>query len=164
MTDGTDIWALRWLLLRKLRLSEIGQSGCYLKEGVLNNAYRFVNALSLLEASPEADEISYTPYGNIVIDLMSRRGEISIEIGTHKLGFFTDFTGYVKLNLRESGCDNILSVDVEFDYEQLYINCGEDSFASKTDVYIERLQEFNRQCDLVRKYLANWIEVNLGTK
>lgn len=79
-------------------------------------------------------------------------------------GFFTDFTGYVKLNLRESGCDNILSVDVEFDYEQLYINCGEDSFASKTDVYIERLQEFNKQCDLVRKYLANWIEVNLGTK
>lgn len=76
----------------KLRLSEIGQSGCYLKEGVLNNAYRVVNALSLLEASPEADEISYTPYGNIVIDLMSRRGEISIEIGTHKLGFFTDFT------------------------------------------------------------------------
>ncbi len=79
-------------------------------------------------------------------------------------GFFTDFTGYVKLNLRESGCDNILSVDVEFDYEQLYNNCGEDSFASKTDVYIERLQEFNKQCDLVRKYLANWIEVNLGTK
>ena len=79
-------------------------------------------------------------------------------------GFFTDFTGYVKLNLRESGCDNILSVDVEFDYEQLYINCGEDAFASKTDVYIERLQEFNKQCDLVRKYLANWIEVNLGTK
>ena len=79
-------------------------------------------------------------------------------------GFFTDFTGYVKLNLRESGCDNILSVDVEFDYEQLYINCGEDSFASKTDVYIECLQEFNKQCDLVRKYLANWIEVNLGIK
>lgn len=77
--------------LSKLRLSEIAQSGCYLKEGVLNNAYRFVNALSLLEASPEADEISYTPYGNIVLDLMSRKGEISIEIGTHKLGFFTDF-------------------------------------------------------------------------
>lgn len=78
--------------------------------------------------------------------------------------FFTDFTGYVKLNLRESGCDNILSVDVELNYEKLYNDCGEDSFASKTDVYIERLQEFNRQCDLVRKYLANWIEVNLGTK
>ena len=79
-------------------------------------------------------------------------------------GFFTDFTDYVKLNLRESGCDNILSVDVELDYEKLYNNCGEDSFASKTDVYIECLQEFNKQCDLVRKYLANWIEVNLGTK
>ena len=79
-------------------------------------------------------------------------------------GFFTDFTDYVKLNLRESGCDNILSVDVELDYEKLYNNCGEDSFASKTDVYIECLQEFNKQCDLVRKYLANWIEVNLGIK
>lgn len=77
--------------LSKLRLSEIAQSGCYLKEGVLNNAYRFVNALSLLEASPEADEISYTPYGNIILDLMSRKGEISIEIGSHQLGFFTDF-------------------------------------------------------------------------
>lgn len=75
----------------KLRLSEIGESGCYLKENVLNNAYRFVNALSLLDASPEADEISYTPYGNIVLDLMSRRGEISIEIGSHQLGFFTEF-------------------------------------------------------------------------
>ena len=79
-------------------------------------------------------------------------------------GFFTDFTDYVKLNLRESGCDNILSVDVELDYKNLYNDCGEDSFASKTDVYIERLQEFNKQCDLVRKYLANWIEVNLGIK
>ena len=79
-------------------------------------------------------------------------------------GFFTDFSNYVKLNLRESGCDNILSVDVELDYEKLYNDCGEDSFASKTDVYIERLQEFNKQCDLVRKYLANWIEVNLGIK
>lgn len=78
--------------LSKLRLSEIAQSGCYLKEGVLNNAYRFVNALSILDASPEADEISYTPYGNIILDLMSRKGEISIEIGSHQLGFFTDFT------------------------------------------------------------------------
>lgn len=77
--------------LSKLRLSEISQSGCFLKAGVLNNAYRFVNALSILEAAPEADEISYTPYGNIILDLMSRRGEISIEIGSHQLGFFTDF-------------------------------------------------------------------------
>lgn len=73
-------------------------------------------------------------------------------------GFFTDFSDYVKLNLRESGCDNILSVDVDLDYKNLYTDCGDKS------VYIERLQEFNKQCDLVRKYLANWIEVNLGMK
>jgi hypothetical protein len=73
-------------------------------------------------------------------------------------GFFTDFTDYVKLNLRESGCDNILSVDVDLDYKNLYTDCDDKS------VYIKRLKEFNKQCDLVRKYLANWIEVNLGIK
>ena len=39
-----------------------------------------------------------------------------------------------------------------------------NSFATKTDVYIEQLNEFKEKCDLVRQYLANWIEVNLGTK
>ena len=79
-------------------------------------------------------------------------------------GFLIDFIDFVKLTLRESGCDNILSVDVDLDYEKLYNACGEDSFATKTDVYIEQLNEFKRKCDLVRQYLANWIEVNLGTK
>lgn len=79
-------------------------------------------------------------------------------------GFFTDFNDFVKLNLRESGCDNILSVDVDLDYEKLYNACGEDSFADKTDVYVEKLKEFNSKCELVRQYLANWVEVNLGTK
>lgn len=79
-------------------------------------------------------------------------------------GFLIDFIDYVKFELRESGCDNILSVDVDLDYEKLYNACGEDSFADKTDVYVEQLKEFNSKCDLVRQYLANWIEVNLGTK
>ena len=74
-------------------------------------------------------------------------------------GFFTDFIDFVKLDLRESGCDNILSVDVDLNYEKLYNACGED-----VEIYVEKLKEFNRKCDLVRQYLANWIEVNLGTK
>ena len=73
-------------------------------------------------------------------------------------GFFTDFTDYVKLDLRESGCDNILSVDVELDYENLYKDCGD------VEVYVDKLKEFNKKCNLVKQYLANWIEVNLGTK
>ena len=79
-------------------------------------------------------------------------------------GFLIDFNDFVKLTLRESGCDNILSVDVDLDYKNLYDSCGEDSFADKTEVYIDLLNEFKRKCDLVRQYLANWIEVNLGTK
>ena len=73
-------------------------------------------------------------------------------------GFLIDFIDYLKINLRESGCDNILSVDVELDYEDLYNASGD------VENYVEQLKEFNRKCDLVRQYLANWIEVNLGTK
>lgn len=73
-------------------------------------------------------------------------------------GFLIDFIDFVKFELRESNCDNILSVDVELDYEKLYNSCGE------VEAYVEQLKEFNSKCDLVRQYLANWIEVNLGTK
>lgn len=73
-------------------------------------------------------------------------------------GFLIDFNDFVKLTLRESGCDNILSVDVDLDYENLYNSCG------AVEVYVDVLNEFKRKCDLVRQYLANWIEVNLGTK
>ena len=73
-------------------------------------------------------------------------------------GFLIDFNDFVKLTLRESGCDNILSVDVDLDYKNLYDSCG------AVEVYVDVLNEFKRKCDLVRQYLANWIEVNLGTK
>lgn len=73
-------------------------------------------------------------------------------------GFLIDFIDFVKLTLRESGCDNILSVDVDLDYENLYNACGD------VENYVETLNEFNRKCNLVKQYLANWIEVNLGTK
>lgn len=73
-------------------------------------------------------------------------------------GFLIDYIDFVKFNLRESGCDNILSVDVDLDYENLYNACGDE------ENYVEQLKGFNRKCDLVRQYLANWIEVNLGTK
>ena len=73
-------------------------------------------------------------------------------------GFLIDFIDYLKFNIRESGCDNILSVDIEMDYEDLYNASGD------VENYVELLKEFNRKCNLVSQYLANWIEVNLGTK
>lgn len=73
-------------------------------------------------------------------------------------GFLIDYIDFVKFNLRESGCDDILSVDVDLDYENLYNACGDE------ENYVEQLKGFNRKCDLVRQYLANWAEVNLGTK
>ena len=75
----------------KQRLTEIVASGYPMKEGVVNNSYRFVNALVGFGIIPEADEISYTAYGNVVMDLEMPRGLVSIEIGQHKIGFFTEF-------------------------------------------------------------------------
>ena len=75
----------------KKRISEIAESGIPMKMNVINNAYRFVNALVSLGVIPTEDEITYTAYGNIVIDLEARKGLISIEIGTRQIGFFTEF-------------------------------------------------------------------------
>lgn len=75
----------------KQRLTEIVASGYPMKEGVVNNSYRFVNALVDFGIIPEADEISYTAYGNVVMDLDTPRGLVSIEIGKQKIGFFTEF-------------------------------------------------------------------------
>lgn len=75
----------------KMRLSEISESGFPMREGVVNNAYRFVNSLIGIGFIPEVDEISYTAYGNVVFDLEAPRGLVSIEIGQHQIGFFTEF-------------------------------------------------------------------------
>lgn len=75
----------------KLRLTEIAASGYPMKEGVVNNSYRFVNSLVDFGIIPEAHEISYTAYGNVVMDLEAPRGLVSIEIGQHQIGFFTEY-------------------------------------------------------------------------
>lgn len=75
----------------KMRLSEIAESGFPIREGVVNNSYRFVDSLTTIGFIPEAEEISYTAYGNIVFDLEAPQGLVSIEIGQHQVGFFTEF-------------------------------------------------------------------------
>lgn len=91
----------------KQRLTEIAASGYHMKDGVINNSYRFVNALLDFGIIPEADEISYTAYGNIVMDLEAPRGLVSIEIGQHQIGFFTEF---------EDG-ENFASDGIETDFK-----------------------------------------------
>ena len=93
----------------KQRLTEIAASGYPMKEGVINNSYRFVNALLDFGIIPDADEISYTAYGNIVMDLEAPRGLVSIEIGQHKIGFFTEF---------EDG-DNFASDGIESNFKEI---------------------------------------------
>lgn len=108
---GTDVCSIIEMPGRatKQRLTEIAASGYPMKEGVVNNSHRFVNALMEFGIIPEAHEISYTAYGNIVIDLEAPRGLVSIEIGQHQIGFFTEF---------EDG-EDFASDGIETDFESV---------------------------------------------
>ena len=57
---------------------------------------------------PCSDEITPTPYGTIVFDLYSDKEDkdlISIEIGTHQIGFFTDYRGCGNYGSESDGID-----------------------------------------------------------
>ncbi len=63
-----------------------------LSECVAKNAFRFVDAARFCGYCPSSDDdVTLTPYGTIVIDYSSNAGLVSIEIGSEKVGFFTDF-------------------------------------------------------------------------
>jgi len=61
---------------------------------VVNNSLKFVICLMERQSiTLNEEDITPTPYGNIVFDIYSRKGLISIEIGSKQIGFFTDFAG-----------------------------------------------------------------------
>lgn len=62
-------------------------------EKVLKNTYKFMDAVCKTSyyLYLTNEDISLTPYGSIILDFKSRNGVVSIEIGSEKIGFFTDF-------------------------------------------------------------------------
>ncbi len=42
---------------------------------------------------PTSDDIYATPYGSVVIELYNKYGLVSLEIGNHQVGYFTDYRG-----------------------------------------------------------------------
>ena len=51
---------------------------------------------------------------------------------------------------------------LKFDWEQLFLDCQEDSFVTKLECYIENFEDFCEQCNLVKQYLGNFIKTGLG--
>lgn len=62
-------------------------------EKVLKNTYKFMDAVCKTSyyLYLTNENISLTPYGSIILDFKSNNGMVSIEIGSEKIGFFTDF-------------------------------------------------------------------------
>lgn len=83
----------------KNRISEIskltdgwdGYAAAAPEREVVNNSYRFLDALAGIGVDDiDPDEIYPMPYGSIVMELYGRGGMVSMEIGRHKIGFFTE--------------------------------------------------------------------------
>lgn len=62
-------------------------------EKITKNTFKFIDAVCKTSYYfyLSDENISSTPYGSIVLDFRSNKGLVSVEIGSTKIGFFTDF-------------------------------------------------------------------------
>lgn len=84
----------------KNRISEIdnlqdnwdGYGAIVPSKTVIKNAFKFIDCI-LLEGFNfiKKDDIVPTPYGSIVFDFNTKKGLVSVEVGTNEIGFFTEF-------------------------------------------------------------------------
>ncbi len=89
--------------LRNLKDNWDGRGADAISEDVFNNALKFVESLETdgLLCKIEKEDITITPYGNVVFDFNSLKGLVSIEIGHSQIGFFTEFA--INQNLSSEG-------------------------------------------------------------
>lgn len=73
---------------------------------VIKNSFRFLDVLAkegIVDIEP--DDIYPMPYGSVVIELVRKEGLISIEVGKHKLGFFTEYKSQKDMSSSGEGSD-----------------------------------------------------------
>lgn len=59
----------------------------------ITNAQTFIDLLNRHSCFlPKEEDIYATTYGSIVVDIQTTKGQVSIEIGSSLIGFFTDFS------------------------------------------------------------------------
>lgn len=80
-------------LLSSLENNWDGYGATKVSEVVLKNTYKFIDAVckTSFYLYLTDENILLTPYGSIILDFKSNNGMVSVEIGSEKIGFFTDF-------------------------------------------------------------------------
>lgn len=87
----------------KNRISEIdnlsddwdGQGALAPQKTVIKNSFKFLDSLARCGfCNLDPDDIYPMPYGSIVIEINNTMGMVSIEIGNHSIGFFTDYANH----------------------------------------------------------------------
>lgn len=71
-----------------------GYGAASVSRQVVKNATTFLRTLQKGGLKlPASDDIYVTPYGSVVIELFNNYGLVSLEIGDHQVGYFTDYRG-----------------------------------------------------------------------
>lgn len=82
----------RFDAIRKLSDNWDGMGATTVETRVVKNALAFLNMLNTRQLlALEAENIMPTPYGTVELDWKSNDSLLSVEIGTNKIGFFTQF-------------------------------------------------------------------------
>jgi hypothetical protein len=78
--------------IKNLQVNWDGYGADVPDEKVIVNSLSFLNKLpEVIQTEVKPDKILPTPYGTIVFDIERDNSLISIEIGEHKIGFFSEF-------------------------------------------------------------------------
>lgn len=79
--------------ISSLKANWDGHGAVKIPKKVINNCLSFVNELNKIKVKIDSQDIVPTPYGTIDVDITTKRGVISFEIGSSQLGYFTEFEG-----------------------------------------------------------------------
>lgn len=97
--------------IRMLKSNWDGYDAIAPSEIVVNNAFRFLDTLSVFGFTDilDPENVVPTPYGTIDMDFETSNGLVSVEIGTSQVGFFTEF----------SNDEDILSDGIDTNFKEI---------------------------------------------
>lgn len=97
--------------IRMLESNWDGYDAVAPSDKVVNNAFRFLDALSVFGFADilDPENVVPTPYGTIDMDFETSKGLVSVEIGTNQVGFFTEF----------SNDEDVLSDGIDTDFKEI---------------------------------------------
>ena len=91
--QNADSASERIMQIGSLQANWDGHGAVKIPKKVVSNCLSFVKGLNKFKVKIDSQDIVPTPYGTIDVDVTTKNGVISFEIGSSQLGYFTEFEG-----------------------------------------------------------------------